>query len=446
MIKNIHAGHTVLEITDEEALKKENLTIENTKNDFDTNIKKLEDLKNLIEKEKEELDKIHKKVDEEFVKSFELKRVKLNTEVTKIKEKFELYLSQINNISKTYGKIIRGMKSFEKEEKNMIKTLSYVSKINTNKEKMKSLSQEAMKNLKLSFIEEESKIKYEEYIFNGIPFPSNIEFKEITNDSFKLFWNLDDNINITDVDKKEIQFRVEIKQENKKEKFKQIYEGKNNNYLIENLDKNTDYNIRLCSVYKDKISNWTEIYKVKTKNFAVNSIILCEEEKGNEYLQKLLEWTGKKEMELLYRGTRDGSGSDIFHNKCNKKGATLCLCKNDKGNIFGGYTSVDWISKGNYEYDYNSFLFTLTNIHKTVPTKFPIYQNHQYAIYDYSGNGPTFGGGQDLYIANNFLNSNSSSNLGYSYQDVIGKGYSIFSGEANNSNIKIKELEVFKFK
>ena len=202
MIKNIHAGHTVLEITDEEALKKENLTIENTKNDFDTNIKKLEDLKNLIEKEKEELDKIHKKVDEEFVKSFELKRVKLNTEVTKIKEKFELYLSQINNISKTYGKIIRGMKSFEKEEKNMIKTLSYVSKINTNKEKMKSLSQEAMKNLKLSFIEEESKIKYEEYIFNGIPFPSNIEFKEITNNSFKLFWNLDDNINITYIKKK----------------------------------------------------------------------------------------------------------------------------------------------------------------------------------------------------------------------------------------------------
>ena len=212
------------------------------------------------------------------------------------------------------------------------------------------------------------------------------------------------------------------------------------------MDKNTDYNIRLCSVYKDKISNWTEIYKVKTKNFAVNSIILCEEEKGNEYLQKLLEWTGKKEMELLYRGTRDGSGSDIFHNKCNNKGATLCLCKNDKGNIFGGYASVAWTSRQNYEYDYNSFLFTLTNIHKTVPTKFPIYQNHQYAIYDSSGNGPTFGGGNDLQINNNFLNSNSSSNLGYSYQDVLGKGNSIFSGDANNSNIKIKELEVFKFK
>ena len=338
------------------------------------------------------------------------------------------------------------MKSFEKEEKNMIKTLSYVSKINTNKEKMKALSQEAMKNLKISFIEEESKIKYEEYIFNGIPFPSNIEFKEITNNSFKIFWNLDDKINILNVDKKEIQFRVEIKQENKKEKYKLIYEGKDNNYLADNLEKNTNYNIRLCSVYKDKISNWTQIYKVKTKNLAVNSLILCEEEKGNEYSLKLLEWTGKKEMELIYRGTRDGSGADVFHNKCNNQGATLCLCKNDKGNIFGGYTSVSWTSRQNYYTDYNSFLFTLTNIHKTAPTKLPIYQNHQNAIYDYSSYGPTFGGGHDLYIANNYLKCNSSSSLGYSYQDALGKGTSIFSGNANNSNIIIKELEVFKFK
>ena len=318
------------------------------------------------------------------------------------------------------------MKSFEKEEKNMIKTLSYVSRINTNKEKTKTLIQESMKNLKISFVEEESKIKYEPYIFSGIPFPSNIEIKEITNTSFKVFWNLDD-INLLNIHKKEIQFRIEIKQENKKEKFKQIYEGKDNNYFVDHLEKNTNYDIRLCSVYKNETSNWTQTYKVKTKNLDVDSFILSEHEKGNEFLKKLLEWTGYKGMELLYRGTKDGSGSNIFHNKCDNKGPTLCLCQNEKGNIFGGYSSISWTSNGNNKSANGSFLFTLTNIHGTEPIKFANTKGYDWAVYHNSDYGPTFGGGHDLYISNNcFNNTDSYCSLGYSYPNVSGKGNSIF--------------------
>ena len=47
---------------------------------------------------------------------------KLKTEVTKVKEKLENYLSQINNISKICEKIKKGMKIMEnEEEKNMVK-------------------------------------------------------------------------------------------------------------------------------------------------------------------------------------------------------------------------------------------------------------------------------------------------------------------------------------
>ena len=46
-----------------------------------------------------------------------MKREKLKTEVTKIKETFENSIREIENITKTYEKIIKGMKSFEKEEK-----------------------------------------------------------------------------------------------------------------------------------------------------------------------------------------------------------------------------------------------------------------------------------------------------------------------------------------
>ena len=77
----------------------------------------------------------------------------------------------------------------------MIKTLSYVSNINKNQKEMGKLFRELMKNLKINFIEEESIIKYEEYYFNGIPIPKDLEFKDIGTNNFKIQWKID-NINI----------------------------------------------------------------------------------------------------------------------------------------------------------------------------------------------------------------------------------------------------------
>ena len=404
-----------------------------------------------------EIDKAYEKVNKEMTTSYELKREKLKkeeedlkeelkTEVTKIKEQLELKSSEVDNLLNINKKIIKGIQSLDKEEKSMIKILSYISKINKIQKEMKSLFQELMKNLKISFIEgegKESTIKYDEYYFNGIPIPKNIEFKEVGTNNFKVLWKID-NINLINVDKKEIKYRLEIRKENSKEEFTQIYEGNADNYLVNKLDKNTNYEIRICSIYKEIISHWSDIHKIKTKNLDCN--ILNETERGNEFLEKIYEWTGYKNMELLYRGTRDGSRSNIFHNKCDNQGPTLCLCKNEKGNIFGGYASISWTTtSGNYYSANGSFLFTLTNIHNTAPTKYPNTQNQGNAVYHNSGYGPTFGGGLDLYISDDCLNNNSSSsNLGYSYPDILGKGYSVFSGDINSRNFKLKEIEVFK--
>ena len=45
---------------------------------------------------------------------------------------------------------------------------------------------------------------------------------------------------------------------------------------------------------------------------------------------------------LLFRGTKNGSSADIFYNKYDNQGPTLCLCKNEKNNIFAGYSSISW--------------------------------------------------------------------------------------------------------
>ena len=86
-------------------------------------------------------------------------------------------------------------------------------------------------------------------------------------------------------------------------------------------------------------------------------------------------------------------------------------------------------------------IYILTNIHGTEPTKFPN-SNTSRSIYDASSYGPTFGNGHDIYTNK----SGSYSNFPYGYQDKLGKGKSIFTGDLNNSNIyfNLKEIEVFK--
>ena len=57
--------------------------------------------------------------------------------------------------------------------------------------KMKNLFKELIKNIKFTYEEEKSNIKYEEYYFNGIQIPKNIQIKDITSSSFNISWNID---------------------------------------------------------------------------------------------------------------------------------------------------------------------------------------------------------------------------------------------------------------
>ena len=104
----------------------------------------------------------------------------------------------------------------------------------------------------------------------------------------------------------------------------------------------------------DRLSNYSEIYKVKTD---INSNILNNIERKKEYINKILEWSGFKSMKLLYRGTRDGMTSKNFHDKCDNKGKTISLFLNDKGNIFGGYSSIPWTKNGGDKTANDCFLF-----------------------------------------------------------------------------------------
>ena len=370
---------------------------------------------------------------------------KLDNEVTKAKEKLEKYWSEINNNIKMGEKINLGINSLQKgENNNIIKTLSYISKINKNKKEMKKLYEELMRNIKFNFKDENNKcnIVYDEYYFNGIPKPKNIQLKDITSSSVNISWDID-NLNLININKNEIKYKIEIKKEN--EKYNKVYEGNNQNYTIQNLIKNTNYEIKISSIYNDLIEANGLIQNIKTSNIKIDSIILAETQREDEFYKKISEWSGYKKMELIYRGTRDGMNSNSFHTKCDYQGPTICLYKNDKGNIFGGYASIQWTSDGNYHTSPESFIFTLTNIHNTEPTKFNT-KNSGEGVQHHKDYGPTFGACCDITIASDFINKVSSSDFPCRYNDTLGKGRSVFTSDFDNNktNYRLKEIEVFK--
>ena len=347
---NLYDNHKVLLITDEESLQKENITIDSFTKEFDKNVEKVKELKDKIEKEIKEIDTLYEKVNSEVTNSYLAKhekltkeendlKEKLQNEVTKVKEKLENFLSKSNDQIKMSEKINKGIKIIEKEnqeQKNMIKILSYITKINKTQKEMKVLFQELMRNIKIAFNEENSSIKFDEYYFNGVPSPKDIEFKDITFCSVNINWKID-SLNILNVDNKQIKYMVEMRKKNKK--FIKIYEGNNNNDKVDKLKTNTNSEFRIRSLYNDIIGSWTEIHKVKTDDFECDSVILLESKRKKEFYQKILEWSGFKKMTLLYRSTKDGALSNNFHEKCDNQGPTIILCKHEKGYIFGGFAS-----------------------------------------------------------------------------------------------------------
>jgi len=174
-------------------------------------------------------------------------------------------------------------------------------------------------------------------------------------------------------------------------------------------------------------------------------LILSQSNRAEEFIKKIYEWTEYNDMELLYRGSRDGSTSKEFHDRCDNKGPTICLYKNDKDYIFGGYASISWTSNGGYRSASESFIFTLTNIHGTQPTKFPNITKEK-SVYHSSDYGPCFGNYNDIDIKSDYKKSVSYSSFPCDYEDILNKGKSIFTGNLDNNKneFNIKEIEVFK--
>ena len=303
--ENLHRGHNVIKVKEIESLEKENLNINlgSGFNNFKIINEKMKNLKEKIEKEIKKINQLYDKVIKELEKSYQDKheqlikeenaiKERLQTEVIKIKEKLENDLSESNNEIKILERINKGVENMRKEEKNMIKNLSYISNINKIKKDTNETLLKLMKNIKISYSPKNNIINYEEYYFNGLL--KNVELTNIGCSSLNII--CDNNI---DLNKNEIKLRIEMKKdnENEKEKFEKIYEGTDNKYSINNLNKGDKYIFKISTLFNDNDlsdENWLRTIKIKTLN--CDSLILSETNKGLEFLDKIYEWSGYKQL------------------------------------------------------------------------------------------------------------------------------------------------------
>ena len=84
---DLHKEHKVIQIKDEETLKKEKININDYIKDFDESAKKVTNIKDKIENEIKNINESYEKMNKATTKSFELKHEKLIKEEKEIKDK-----------------------------------------------------------------------------------------------------------------------------------------------------------------------------------------------------------------------------------------------------------------------------------------------------------------------------------------------------------------------
>ncbi|GBC01432.1 hypothetical protein RclHR1_04190016 [Rhizophagus clarus] len=192
-------------------------------------------------------------------------------------------------------------------------------------------------------------------------------------------------------------------------------------------------NIDILPPRKLKCTTIYESILIKPQHFAIFSSWI-EKKDGSHYNIRNVPY----DFNLLYRASRDGNTPAEFHNKCDKKEATIVVVKiNRTEQIVGGYNPLFWDSCNCYKSTNDSFIFSFTDRTNFQSAKVGYSKGGPYSIQSHPNLGPIFGGHSkaDLYERSliSFGTWSSTSNDSYVKIDSIPTG-----------NFKVDDYEVFQ--
>ena len=146
--------------------------------------------------------------------------------------------------------------------------------------------------------------------------------------------------------------------EEEKNSKKNLYDNKININIDDNDPNKTKTQENILTISSDKnmlnISKREEIPNINGDIFHNKAEL--------DFISKHIHRNKYKiRFNLLYKASKDGDKSSIFHSKCDKAQTTLVLIETKSNKRFGGYTKRTWRGTNVEKNDNDAFIFSLDN-------------------------------------------------------------------------------------
>jgi TLD len=126
--------------------------------------------------------------------------------------------------------------------------------------------------------------------------------------------------------------------------------------------------------------------------YSLNALLIPRRLVSESTLQTIVAGTflQNKDLQCLYKASRDGWSALNFHDKVDDKGSAVLVCRTRSGVTLGGYNPSGWRSTDDYYSSTTAFLYAMSG---TRITRYPIRKGGggNTAIFDYATGGPCFG-------------------------------------------------------
>ncbi|CDW81360.1 tldc domain-containing protein [Stylonychia lemnae] len=238
----------------------------------------------------------------------------------------------------------------------------------------------------------------------------------------------------------QVEFQLQLENTQKESHEKLALLTKENEMKLESMQKQIQALLYSQTQETQKLKNHAKQLEEQPQPSALGSLVDNILNRNN--LSRLFQLTGP--TILLYRATRDGFKAQDFHSSCDNKGPTISFIKSQHNQIFGGYTSLSWMSPNSVAFhkDNDSFLFNLTKntMHKQ-------YQKIDYGIKHDKNYLMAFGYGDIMISYDCDINSQSVCDLGGTYMPPKDATYLQLSARNHLSgsyNYKVTEIEVYQ--
>ena len=189
--------------------------------------------------------------------------------------------------------------------------------------------------------------------------------------------------------------------------------------VVINASRLTTDLVKIPEFLRNRVTEKNKEENIQIYSDLINDDIVTQLLGSNKYLQ------------LLYKASRDGYKSNIFHQKANNQGPTLTVFRTNTGRVAGGYNPISWTSANKW-ISIDSGKAFLFNVVGSKVNKFYNNRNSENSIYDTQSYLPTFGGGHDLRLYEDATGTSTAYTYVKSPDELVGSAF------------KVSEIEVFK--